>query len=190
MSDLARNLAFLVAIRCVLTHTGRGSCRHNCQLRGLRLVGVQQFGKQTVQFTPFSDIETHEKLGMDGVAVPLKVLKTILSGGCQCDKVASPVRRVGLSIDVAPELQTSGDCVDIVAVQAKTPTDLGLAQRPVLLQRSKNGKIGTSTQRKMAGEQPRTQGGNLACLPADQLAQPVRRLEHIIGVDHEHELNR
>lgn len=123
-------------------------------LRRLRLVTVEQLGKQGVELLSFRGVEAGEEFVLDGIGVLLEVLEVLPAGGSEGDDVATPVGGVRPTASLVVAFEAVEDAVDVVAVKAEAPADFGLAERPVLLQRGQDGEVGAGAQRHAPGEQP------------------------------------
>ena len=107
-----------------------------------------------MKLSSFLGVEAGKEFGLDGVGVLLEFLEVQPSGGGDGDDVTTPVGRVGLTVDPAAVLQAVENTAYIVAVDAEAPADLGLTERPELLQCRQDSEIGAGAQRHVLRGQP------------------------------------
>ena len=124
--------------------------------------------EQCHELTAFLFVEAAEKVALNEVRVILQLAEVVKSGTRDGHAVATGVCRVGLAQDCLVTFEAGQDGADVVAVQAETPADFSLAERPVLLEGGEDRKVRTGAERHVLGSEARAGCGDLSCLPGDQ----------------------
>jgi hypothetical protein len=136
----------------------------------LRVVAVEQLGEQGVELCSFSGVEALEELVLDGVGVQLQFVEMLLAGDGEGDDVATPVRGVGLPVDIVAGLKAIEDGVDVVAVEIEPTAEFSLAEGAILLQCRQDSEVGAATGWHTRCVESRAKRRNLAGLPRGEPA--------------------
>lgn len=100
----------------------------------LRPVAGEQFGEQVPQRLLLGSCETVNKFILDRIRVQLQFCEVSCASGGEGDDVPAAIRGIGAAGDVLGSFEPAQDAVHVIAVQAEVPTDVGLAEGPVLVE--------------------------------------------------------
>ncbi|WP_203840336.1 hypothetical protein [Winogradskya humida] len=103
-------------------------------------MGGEEFGEQCLELAALRLGEAGQQLILDLVSVFLQVVKVVAARLGEADDVTAAVGGVGMGRAEAAE-----DGVDVVAVEAETAAEAGLAERAVFLQGGEDGEVGPGT---------------------------------------------
>jgi len=126
--------------------------------------------KKVDELLPLRGAQPRQKLVLHRVGVFLKHGEMGASTRGDGDDIAAAIARIGAAFDLVGRLEAGHDAVDVIAIQAQDPPEVGLAERTLLHQARQHCVVGSGLGWHVLGGQPRPDRRHPASLPAHQSA--------------------